>query len=1491
MSAANINLGAPVTSAHDEHQDMPINTDNSALNEKAKVDVTFNQPTVAPQHDELHPPQPHDELHPSTSVSPNTYDQTRRQEELVDAEKETVTHEASAVTGIMFPAVPAAMTVVPTVLVPEPSLDTPPASSDPEKAAQLDGVTATPSLASEKRPSLRSSADSNLKQKQVVAAPTPKKRRLPFSKRKKELDTEEKKAKQKEDEANAIPPVGMFQLFRFATPFERFCDVIGLILAAAAGATQPLMTLIFGRFTTSFTNFGIIQTKLASDPNNAQLQTAFAAAKHELRIDSGHNALYLMAIGLGMFACTWSYMFIWNWTGEVNAKRVRERYLRAVLRQDIAYFDDLGAGEVATRIQTDCHLIQEGTSEKVALVVQYLATFVTGFALAYARSWRLALALSSLFPVIVLTGVTMMTIMTRFSTKTLEATAKAGSLAEEVIGSIRTVQAFGKAKVLGANFDEHIDLLKTGGKGSAFVEAGGIATMFFSIYAAYALAFFYGGILVTQGRANAGIVINVFMSILIGSFSMAMLAPEMQTITKARAAAAKLFATIARVPAIDSADPGGLKPDTVEGMITFENVKFHYPSRQTVPILKGLTTVFEAGHTVALVGASGSGKSTVVSLVERFYDPTAGVVKLDGRDIRSLNLKWLRQQIGGSRSIKLGQSLMMVGLVSQEPTLFATTVRGNVEHGLIGSKWENVSPEEKFERVKKACVDANAHDFIMKLPAGYDTMVGERGMLLSGGQKQRVAIARAIVSDPRILLLDEATSALDTQSEGIVQDALDKASRGRTTITIAHRLSTIKDADKILVMGSGEILEEGTHYSLLANESGPYAQLVLNQKLSQVAAVSSDQDASASDEALDKLPPGSPVSEKFPGLMRAATGRSMASAMMEDIQAKRQADDDEDDKIPTGAFKMYARLFRINSDQKWQYITGFIGAICAGMVFPALSILYAKAITDFQIQDLDLLKHALTEKSRYYFITAVVACIAILVQISGFSGAGWALSAKLRSMSFAATMRHDIEWFDEDKHSTGAVTSDLSDLPQRVQGLFGTTMGSIVQAIATLVGGCVIGLAYGPLLALIGIACIPLLVSGGYVRLKVVVLKDQRMKKIHAGSAQMASEAAGAVRTVASLTREDDVDRLYSQALEGPLRTSIRSSVKSQALYAASQGMSFLIIALVFYIGALWIISGRYGTESFFTVLTSVIFASIQAGNVFTFVPDASKANSAMTSIFRLLDYDPEVDQLSTEGIYLNHNEVKGHIRLEGIHFRYPTRPGVRVLRDLTIDVAPGTYVALVGPSGCGKSTTIQMIERFYDPLIGRVTLDGVDVRDLNPESYRSQMALVSQEPTLYAGTVRFNILLGANKPMEEVTEEEIIQACKNANIYDFVMSLPDGFDTQVGGKGSQLSGGQKQRIAIARALIRNPKVLLLDEATSALDSQSERVVQDALDRAAKGRTTIAIAHRLSTIQKADVIYCFADGRVAEKGTHAELLAKKGAYFELVQMQNLSRVQ
>jgi ATP-binding cassette subfamily B (MDR/TAP) protein 1 len=563
-------------------------------------------------------------------------------------------------------------------------------------------------------------------------------------------------------------------------------------------------------------------------------------------------------------------------------------------------------------------------------------------------------------------------------------------------------------------------------------------------------------------------------------------------------------------------------------------------------------------------------------------------------------------------------------------------------------------------------------------------------------------------------------------------------------------------------------------------------------------------------------------------------------------------------------------------------------AVLTGMVYPSFGIVFAKGIVSFSSRDPKVRRHEGDRNALWFFIIAIVAAMSIGCQNYLFGRAAAALTRKLRSLSFKAMVRQDVEFFDKEENSTGSLTSTLSDNPQKISGLAGVTLGAIVQAASTLVSGLVLGLVFIWKVALVALACMPLLMSAGYIRLRVIVLKDQANKKSHASSAQLACEAAGAIRTVASLTREEDCLQMYSQSLEEPLRRAKRTAVWSNLIYAFTQAGSFFVIALVFWYGSRLVSFGEFSTFQFFVGLMSTTFGSIQAGNVFSFVPDISSARGAASDIITLLDSIPEIDAESTSGKTPEPEKLHGRLRIEGIHFRYPTRPGVRVLRDFSVTVEPGTFVALVGASGSGKSTIIQLIERFYDPLAGQIYLDGENITELNLQEYRKQLALVSQEPTLYAGTVRFNILLGAIKPVSEVSQDELEAACRDANILDFIRTLPNGFETEVGGKGSQLSGGQKQRIAIARALLRNPKVLLLDEATSALDSTSEKVVQDALDKAAKGRTTIAIAHRLSSIQNADCIYFIKEGKVSESGTHDQLIALRGGYYEYTTLQNLS---
>lgn len=386
------------------------------------------------------------------------------------------------------------------------------------------------------------------------------------------------------------------------------------------------------------------------------------------------------------------------------------------------------------------------------------------------------------------------------------------------------------------------------------------------------------------------------------------------------------------------------------------------------------------------------------------------------------------------------------------------------------------------------------------------------------------------------------------------------------------------------------------------------------------------------------------------------------------------------------------------------------------------------------------------------------------------------------------------------------------------------------------------------------------------------------------------SQAVSAIKTVAALSLENTILDRYRVNLLLPAAVARKNAIFGSSVFAMSQSINFLANSLAFWYGGKLIVNREYDLKNMFTVFVAIIFGAMAAGRVFSYAPDVSKARLAARAVFRLFDTHPPIDADSLDGKLLNPKECLGHVKFENVKFHYPSRPSVKVLDGISIEVKPGQTAALVGPSGCGKSTCITLMERFYDPIGGSITLDGVDTRNINVKSFRSMVALVGQEPQLFSGTLRENILFGypendTNFPAP--TDMDVERAAKDANIHDFIISLPLGYDTQLGSRGAQLSGGQKQRVAIARALIRNPRVLLLDEATSALDGESEKIVQAALDKAQVGRTTLTIAHRLSTIQNADIIYVFKDGNVIEKGDHYSLLQSRGVYYGMVNAQVL----
>ncbi|KAI1501011.1 multidrug resistance protein [Biscogniauxia marginata] len=1252
---------------------------------------------------------------------------------------------------------------------------------------------------------------------------------------------------------------GVAAIYRYSSRNDLLIMFVSAICAIAGGAALPLMTVIFGTLQNTFQNF--FQGLVSYDD--------FVGEMTQL-------VLYFVYLAIGEFVTVYIATVGFIYTGEHISAKIREHYLESCMRQNIGFFDKIGAGEVTTRITADTNLIQEGISEKIGLTLTAVATFISAFVIGFVFYWKLTLILTSVIFAIMLDMGVGSRFVVKYSKHSIEAYATGGSVAEEVISSIRNAVAFGTEEHLAKKYDGHLIRAEHYGFRKAAVLAIMISVMMWIMYMNYGLSFWMGSQYLIDGVIPLSSVLIIMMSIIIGAFNLGNVAPNLQAFSTAMAAAAKIFNTIDRVSPLDPSADDGEKLETVHGTIRLENVKHIYPSRPEVVVMKDISLEIPAGKTTALVGASGSGKSTIVGLVERFYDPVAGKVLLDGHDVSTLNLRWLRQQMS---------------LVSQEPTLFGTTIYQNIRYGLIGTKFENESVEKQRELIFEAAKKANAHDFIASLPEGYETNVGERGFLLSGGQKQRIAIARAVVSDPKILLLDEATSALDTKSEGVVQAALEVASEGRTTITIAHRLSTIKGAHNIVVMSQGSIVEQGTHDNLLERK-GAYYNLVTAQNIAAVSELTAEEQEAldADEEKLIRKASTKSADAGFTedpddnirGKLERSSTRGSASSKA--LQGRKAEEEKE-----YGLWTLLKLIASFNKQEWKSMVWGLFWSIICGGGNPTQAYFFAKQIVTLSVPltpgNSAQIKSDSDFWSAMYLMLAFVMLIAQISQGVAFAKCSERLIHRVRDRAFRAMLRQDVAFFDKDENTAGALTSFLSTETTHVAGLSGVTLGTLLMVTTTLVASIVLGLAFGWKLALVCIATIPVLLVCGFLRFYMLAHFQRRSKKAYEHSASYASEAISAIRTVASLTRESDVMDQYRTSLAIQQKASLVSVLKSSLLYAASQSLTFLVLALGFWYGGTLIGKHEYDLFQFFVCFMAVIFGAQSAGTIFSFAPDMGKAHHAAGELKTLFDRKPAIDTWSGDGEKID--AVEGTIEFRDVHFRYPTRPEQPVLRGLNLTVRPGQYVALVGASGCGKSTTIALLERFYDPLVGGIFIDGKEVSSLNINQYRSFIALVSQEPTLYQGTIKENILLGSAR--DTVPDEAIEFACKEANIYDFIISLPEGFDTVVGSKGTLLSGGQKQRIAIARALIRDPKILLLDEATSALDSESEHVVQAALDKAAKGRTTIAVAHRLSTIQRADVIYVFDQGRIVEEGTHTELMRKGGRYAELVNLQSLEK--
>ncbi|KNA15757.1 hypothetical protein SOVF_095280 [Spinacia oleracea] len=1232
----------------------------------------------------------------------------------------------------------------------------------------------------------------------------------------------------KNQENETIHKVPFHKLFSFADSTDKALMIIGTIGAIGNGACMPLMTIVFGDVVDAFGE--------NQDP------------QHTLHVVS-KVCLKFIYLAIGVAIAAFLQVTCWMVTGERQAARIRSLYLKTILRQDVAFFDkETNTGEVVGRMSGDTVLIQDAIGEKVGKFVQMIATFITGFVIAFIKGWLLTLVMMSSIPLLAIAGAVMTIVISKMATRGQSAYAKAAIVVEQTIGSIRTVASFTGEKQAIANYKKAIASAYKSGVLEGVASGSGMGALTTVIFCSYSLAIWFGSRMILEKNYTGGTVLIVLISVVVGSMSLGQASPSMSAFAAGQAAAYKMFETINRKSEIDPYNMTGKTIDEIHGDIELKDVCFSYPSRPDEPIFSGFCLSISSGTTVALVGQSGSGKSTVISLLERFYDPQGGEVLIDGINLKEFQLRWIRQKIA---------------LVSQEPVLFASSIKDNIAYG---------KDDATIEEIRAAIELANAAKFIDKLPQGLDTLVGEHGGQLSGGQKQRVAIARAILKDPRILLLDEATSALDAESEKIVQEALDRIMVNRTTVVVAHRLSTIRNANMIAVIHQGKVVEKGPHSELLKDPEGAYSQLIRlqetrneSEQVEDIGEMSRRHSSQRNSSSLRSLSHGSS------GRVSSSRHSFSAPELVEEGTDLSSSSKEKPNEVSIW------RVASLNKPEIPALILGAIAACANGLIFPIVSIILSSAIRMFY-EPPDKLRKDSKFWSLMFLLVGVASLVTQPLQFLFFGVAGHRLIQRIRTMCFERAVHMEVGWFDEADHSSGAIGARLSADAAIMRALVGDTLGLTVQNIATAVAGLVIAFTANWILAFIILALIPFIGLNGYVQVKFLKGFTADAKKKYEEASQVANDAVASIRTVASFCAEEKVMQLYEKKCEAPIEAGVKQGVVSGVGFGVSFSLLFLVYAGSFYAGAQLVAHGKTTFFEVFKVFFALAFSAIGISQSSSFATDSSKAKSAAASVFAILDRKSKIDSSDESGMILD--DVKGELVLQHVSFLYPSRPDTQIFRDLSLTIHSGKTIALVGESGCGKSTVIALLQRFYDPKSGCITLDGIEIQKFQLKWLRQQMGLVSQEPVLFNDTIRANIAYGKGG---NATEAEITNAAELANAHKFISSLQHGYDTVVGERGVQLSGGQKQRVAIARAIVKNPRILLLDEATSALDAESERVVQDALDQVMVNRTTVVVAHRLSTIKHADVIAVVKKGVIAEKGKHETLIRiKDGVYASLV---------